>query len=243
MSGCSSGGEHHAVDVEAAGSIPATRFFGMTFNSVNVCAKFYLGYLEAAGSRGYVVGVAWQADVARKVGIGRVRLYEVLSDAEKWWGHPFFDVAGGHRADRRIITLNEHGHIVLDDFLRIAGGWQPGQPYYGLVDNIRDRIVAFRGWDEIKRVTSGQSALFMSDFVLVWQVGRGTPIGELSKLADTISKINSAIGRVEGYFGVRLIKRPTSAAKPNWTEIGLACQPEFREIAERWQRLLMLRKT
>lgn len=215
----------------------------MTFNRVNICAKFYLGYLEATGSRGYVVGAAWRVDVARKVGHGRTKLKRLVSDAEKWWGHPFFDVAGGQRADREIITLNEHGHIVLDDFLRIAGGWQPGQPYYGLVDNIRDRIVAFRGWDEIERVTGGQSNLLMSDFVVVWQVGCGASIGELSKLADTISRINSAVGRVEGYFGVRLIKRPTTTNTPNWTEIGLACQPEFREIAERWQRLLMLRKT
>jgi hypothetical protein len=139
-------------------------------------------------------------------------------------------------------VLNEHGHIVLDDFLRIAGGWDPGKPYYALMDNIRDRVEVFRGWNEVERVDSGESpALLMSDLVLTWQVGRGASFGELSRLADTPQKIYSAVGRVERYFGVRFIKRPTSTGAPNWTEVGLACQLEFEEIARRWQRLLALR--
>jgi len=214
----------------------------MTFRRVTICAKFYMGYLEAAGERGYVIGAAWQAGVASKAGISRNGLVEALRETEKWWGYPFFDVSGPPSSAHKISVLNEHGHIVLDDFLRIAGGWDPGKPYYALMDNIRDRVEVFRGWNEVERVDSGESpALLMSDLVLTWQVGRGASFGELSRLADTPQKIYSAVGRVERYFGVRFIKRPTSTGAPNWTEVGLACQLEFEEIARRWQRLLALR--
>jgi hypothetical protein len=215
----------------------------MTFERVDRLAKLYLEYLDAAGERGYVIGAAWKKQAARKLGVHNSAVGELLRRIESWWGRPLFDVAEGPISAYNITTLNEHGFIVLDDMLRIAGGWDPGKPYYALMDNIRDRVEVFRGWNEVERVDSGESpALLMSDLVLTWQVGRGASFGELSRLADTPQKIYSAVGRVERYFGVRFIKRPTSTNTPNWTEVGLVCQPEFEEIARRWQRLLMLRR-